>query len=97
VDADEGIWDGDACLGSGRKDGECSGANTAVSAGDLEWRGETNSELIKRSTFCSTISSEEPFNATLSGAVGADDASAGKMGRLPRCELGIQAFAPVAW
>lgn len=61
-----------------------------------EKRG-TYSVLTKMSTFCSTICSKEPVKVLFSGAVGSDDRSAGKMGRLPRCEAGIQAFAPVAW
>lgn len=97
MDADKGVWDGDTCLGNGGEDGQGS-ADTLISRtiSNAQER-DTYSELTKRSTFCSTISSEEPFNATFSGAVGAEEASAGKMGSLPRCELGTQAFAPTAW
>ena len=61
-------------------------------AGDVSY-----SVFTKRSTFCSTVSSDDPLSTLLSGAVGSDEASAGKKGSLSLCERGIQAFAPVAW
>jgi hypothetical protein len=96
VDADLLVGDGDAALSRGAEEGEVAGRRVSRRWGRLEGVVSYR-EFTKRSTFCSTFSSAWPLSALFSGAVGADSRSAGKKGSLPRCDLGIQAFAPVAW